>query len=81
MAIRAILLEDRLDVFVEVGGCRHFRAGGVPSYRETRHYVQKITDSYFRIDSRGTSIWGSSRPIYRAVDERGKVVYDRRDTS
>ena len=51
------------------------RAGGVPSYRETRHYVQKITESYFRSDSRASSIWGSSRPIYRAVDERGKVVF------
>ena len=51
------------------------RAGGVPSYRETRHYVQKITDSYFRSDSRAGNVWGSSRPIYRAVDERGKVVF------
>ena len=24
------------------------RAGGVPQYRETREYVQKVTDSYFR---------------------------------
>ena len=24
------------------------RAGGVPRYRETREYVQKVTDSYFR---------------------------------
>ena len=52
------------------------RAGGVPRYRETRNYVQKITDSYFRPGSdRQPSAWGASRPIYRLTDERGRVVF------
>ncbi len=52
------------------------RARGVPNYFETRHYVQKITDSYFRPDSgRQRNWWNASRPIYRATDERGRVIY------
>lgn len=52
------------------------RAGGVPNYRETRNYVQKITDSYFRPGSgRNGSIWSRARSIYRVVDERGRVVF------
>ena len=45
------------------------RAGGVPNYPETRHYVRKITDSYFRPGS------GRPRSIYRATDERGRLVF------
>jgi len=52
------------------------RAGGVPNYRETRNYVQKITDSYFRPgNGRSGSIWSRARSIYRTVDERGRVVF------
>jgi soluble lytic murein transglycosylase-like protein len=52
------------------------RAGGVPNYRETRNYVQKITDSYFRPNSgRGANLYSRSRAIYRTVDERGRVVF------
>ena len=52
------------------------RAGGVPRYRETREYVQKVTDSYFRPGSdRIPREFGQRRPIYRAVDADGRVVF------
>lgn len=52
------------------------RAGGVPNYRETRAYVQKVTDSYFRPGSgRGASAFSQTRRIYRAVDEQGRLVF------
>jgi soluble lytic murein transglycosylase-like protein len=52
------------------------RAGGIPNYAETRAYVQKVTDSYFRPGSgRRPMWWNVKRPIYRAVDERGRVVF------
>ena len=52
------------------------RARGVPNYPETRAYVQKVTDTYFRPGSgRASQVLGTSRPIYRIVDERGRVVY------
>lgn len=52
------------------------RARGMPNYRETRNYVQKVTESYFRPDSgRLRDWWSTSRPIYRATDERGRVVF------
>jgi soluble lytic murein transglycosylase-like protein len=52
------------------------RAGGVPNYPETRAYIQKVTNTYFQPGSgRAGQVVGASRPIYRTVDERGKVVY------
>lgn len=52
------------------------RAGGVPNYRETRSYVQKVTDSYFRPGSgRSANAMNRTTTIYRTVDERGRVVY------
>ncbi|HEX2713746.1 MAG TPA: lytic transglycosylase domain-containing protein [Candidatus Acidoferrales bacterium] len=45
------------------------RARGVPNYPETLHYVRKITDSYFRPG------FGRSRSIYRATDERGRLIF------
>ena len=52
------------------------RAGGVPRYRETREYVQKVTDSYFRPGSdRLPHAYDSPRPIYRMVDQGGRVVF------
>ncbi len=52
------------------------RARGVPNYPETRAYVQKVTNTYFRPGSgRASQIAGTSRPIYRIVDERGRVVF------
>jgi soluble lytic murein transglycosylase-like protein len=52
------------------------RARGVPNYPETRAYVQKVTNTYFQPGSgRASQVLGTSRPIYKIVDERGRVVY------
>jgi hypothetical protein len=52
------------------------RAGGIPRYRETREYVQKVTDSYFRPGSdRLPRAFEQRRPIYRAVEADGRVVF------
>jgi len=52
------------------------RAGGIPRYRETRDYVQKVTDSYFRPGSdRLPRAFEANRPIYRAVESDGRVVF------
>jgi soluble lytic murein transglycosylase-like protein len=52
------------------------RAGGIPRYRETRDYVQKVTDSYFRPGSdRLPRAFEQRRPIYRAVEADGRVVF------
>jgi len=52
------------------------RAGGIPQYRETRNYVQKVTDSYFRPGSdRLPRAFDMQRPIYRAVEADGRVVF------
>jgi len=52
------------------------RAGGIPRFRETRDYVQKVTDSYFRPGSdRLPRAFEERRPIYRAVDADGRVVF------
>jgi soluble lytic murein transglycosylase-like protein len=52
------------------------RAGGVPQYRETRNYVQKVTDSYFRPGSdRLPRAFDAPHPIYREVDTDGRVVF------
>jgi soluble lytic murein transglycosylase-like protein len=52
------------------------RAGGVPRYRETREYVQKVTDSYFRPGSdRLPRAFESRQAIYRAVEADGRVVF------
>jgi soluble lytic murein transglycosylase-like protein len=52
------------------------RAGGIPRYRETRNYVQKVTDSYYRPGSdRLPRAFEQQRPIYRAVESDGRVVF------
>jgi soluble lytic murein transglycosylase-like protein len=52
------------------------RARGIPWFPETRNYVQKVVDSYFRPDSgRLPGWWNNSRSIYQKTDERGRVVF------
>lgn len=52
------------------------RAGGIPQYRETRDYVHKVTDSYFRPGSdRLPRAFDGSHPIYREVEAGGRVVF------
>ena len=52
-------------------------SGGVPAYRETRRYVQKVTNAYFRPDSGRTStFWSPFRPSVRQeVGANGRVVF------
>ena len=51
--------------------------GGVPAYRETQQYVQKVTDRYFRPDSgRNPSLWSPPRNLVRReVEPTGRVVF------
>lgn len=52
------------------------RARGVPRYRETREYVQKVTNSYYRPGSdRLPGVFDSPRGIYRKVSDDGRVVF------
>jgi len=52
------------------------RAGGVPNYRETRTYVQKVTDAYFRPgNGRSGTLFSQTRSIYRTTDEKGRLVF------
>lgn len=53
------------------------RSGGVPDYPETRAYVQRVTESYFRPgSSRPTALWSMPpRPLRRTVDSSGRVVF------
>ena len=52
------------------------RAGGIPRIRETREYVQKVTNSYYRPDSdRLPRTFEAREPIYRTVDADGRVIF------
>lgn len=52
------------------------RAHGVPSYRETRNYVQKVQDAYFRPGSgRLADAFINPRAIHREVSPSGRVVF------
>lgn len=52
------------------------RHGGVPPFRETRHYVQKVTEAYFRPGSgRLAHWWNAPRAIHKETDEHGRVVF------
>jgi transglycosylase-like protein with SLT domain len=52
------------------------RARGVPRYRETREYVQKVTDSYYRPGSdRLSRAFDSPSGIHRTVSDDGRVVF------
>jgi len=51
--------------------------GGIPAYRETRRYVQKVTDAYFRPESgRNPLLWSPRKPpVRREVDSDGRVMF------
>jgi len=52
------------------------RAGGVPRIRETREYVQKVTDSYYRPGSdRLPRAFEAPEPIHRTIAADGRVVF------
>jgi Transglycosylase SLT domain len=52
-------------------------SGGVPWYPETRRYVQKVTNAYFRSDAdHGSTLSGFRRPpVRREVEPDGQVVF------
>jgi soluble lytic murein transglycosylase-like protein len=52
------------------------RAHGIPAFAETRNYVQKVQNAYFRPGSgRLTDAFVRSRPIHRDVDSDGRVIF------
>ena len=52
------------------------RAHGVPSFRETRNYVQKVQDAYFRPGSgRLADAFINPRAIHKEVTDGGRVIF------
>jgi soluble lytic murein transglycosylase-like protein len=53
------------------------RSGGVPAFRETRQYVQKVTNAYFQPGSgRSSTPWSPPKPhVRQATDSSGRVVF------
>jgi soluble lytic murein transglycosylase-like protein len=52
------------------------RAHGVPSYRETRNYVQRVQEAYFRPGSgRLDSAYTRANQIHRVVESSGRIVF------
>jgi len=52
------------------------RAHGIPAFRETRNYVQRVQDAYFRPGSgRLADAFINSRAIHRDVSESGRIVF------
>ena len=52
------------------------RHGGVPPFRETRDYVHKVQNAYFRPGSgRLASGWTTSRTIHKETDALGRIIF------
>lgn len=52
------------------------RAHGVPSYRETRNYVQRVQEAYFRPGSgRLESAYTRANQIHRVVEASGRIIF------
>jgi len=52
------------------------RAHGIPAFRETRNYVHKVQDAYFRPGSgRLADAFINARAIHRDVDSSGRIVF------
>jgi soluble lytic murein transglycosylase-like protein len=52
------------------------RAHGIPAFRETRNYVHKVQDAYFRPGSgRLQDAFTNARAIHRDVDGSGRIVF------
>ncbi len=52
------------------------RAHGVPGFRETRNYVQKVQNAYFRPGSgRMPDAFVNSRAIHRDVSPEGRIIF------
>src|SRR5271165_4306278 len=53
-----------------------YRAHGIPAYRETRNYVHKVQDAYFRPGSgRAPDLFTNARAIHRDVDASGRIIF------
>ena len=52
-------------------------SGGIPDYRETRMYVRKVTDEYFRPGSgRDPQLWSPPRkPVRQETEANGRIVF------
>jgi soluble lytic murein transglycosylase-like protein len=52
------------------------RAHGIPSYRETRNYVQKVQSAYFRPGSgRQENAFVRPNAIHRDLDANGRIIF------
>src|ERR1700688_1765353 len=52
------------------------RAHGIPAFRETRDYVQKVQNAYFRPGSgRIEGLWTNSRAIRKDTDADGRTIF------
>jgi len=52
------------------------RAHGIPAYRETRNYVQRVQDAYYRPGSgRQDNAYVRANAIHREVDANGRIVF------
>jgi soluble lytic murein transglycosylase-like protein len=52
------------------------RAHGVPAFRETRDYVQKVQNAYFRPGSgRMENLWTNPRAIRKEPDPSGRIIF------
>jgi soluble lytic murein transglycosylase-like protein len=52
------------------------RAHGIPAFRETRDYVQKVQNAYFRPGSgRLDGLWINPRAIHKDVEPSGRIIF------
>ena len=52
------------------------RAHGIPAFRETRNYVQKVQNAYFRPGSgRMEGLWSNPHAIRKDTDTSGRVIF------
>jgi len=52
------------------------RAHGIPAFRETRDYVQKVKNAYFRPGSgRLDGLWINPRAIHKNVESSGRIIF------